>query len=172
MYIPPSNIKESYARWEHDAEMTPAHEVMKDAINKAIDDGVFYSSHMADAVAESLGVTQEQRDADIIPGKTRCVEGGPFAMEVYLARKVVEAERFAIADAIVRDSLRLCEGEKIGKIKPNDFKFMMGCMIEKLTDNTVTLYGSRGAQKLRLECSYTALKAYGERAENKRFLAR
>lgn len=167
MYVAPKDIKESYARWEHNVAMTPAHEAMKAVINAALDNGVFYTTDMTETVANALGVTQEQRDADIVPGKTRCVEGGPFAMEVYLARKIVEDERFAKADAIVRDRLALSVGQKIGKLTPNDFKLTRGCIVEAVSDREVTIIGSRGPQKVRIKCSYTALENYIERANRK-----
>lgn len=154
------SCKACYPRWEGAFVVTLEHEAMKAAIHKALDADVFYSDDMADYVAQELGVTQEQRDADIIPGKTRSVEGGPFAMEVYLARKVVEAERFAVKDAIVRDSLNLSVGQKLGKLKLNDYKFCMGSTIESLTDKLVVLTASRGPQRIRVQCSYTALQGY------------
>lgn len=166
MYTAPSNIKESYARWDYSADTTtPAHDAMKTAIGKALDAGVFYSVDMANVVAEALCVTQEQRDADIVPGKARCVEGGPFAMEVYLARKVVEAERFAIKDAVQRDKMSLVVGQKVGKLYLNDGKYAMGAVVDSLTDKSVTLRASRGAQKIVFKCTYIALQSYIDRAK-------
>lgn len=167
MYPVQVNCEACYPRWKHNFIVTPEHEAMKAAINKALDNGVFYSNHMADYAANELGVTQEQRNADIVPGKPRSVEGGPFAMEVYLARKVVEADRFAIKDSIVRDNLKLSVGQKLGKLKLTDYKFCIGSTVESLTEKTVTMVASRGAQRIRWESTYTGVQSAIERAKQK-----
>ncbi len=157
------SCKECYKLWDGNYILTPHHIIMKAALNKAIDVGIFYCNDMVDYVANELGVTQEQRDADKLEGKTRAVEGGPFAMEVYLARKVVESERFAASDAVIRDNLNLQVGQKLGKLRLSDYKYALGCTVDNLSVTSVVLSASRGGRRIKFQCSYTALHNYIER---------
>lgn len=160
-YVPPASVKEATDRWKHGSERTASHQAVKDAVAKALDDGVFYNNQMTDRVAQALGVTDEQRQAG-----EKQVEGGAFGYDVYLARKEVEQERADKANREAKARLGLKVGENVGKLKLQDGKLASAATVETLGDTNLTLIAKRGPQTIRIDTTYAGLEIYAERAGN------
>lgn len=163
--VAPTN-NEASERWKFGTE---GHTLMRQAVESALDAGVFYSNAFQAYCAKFMNVSEYEQDIDKRSPQGRRVEGGPFWYEVYTCRKIIEKERYAVKDAIVRDKLSLSVGQKIGKIRLNDGKLVMGSTIEQLTPSHAILTGRRGSQTLRVTLTYMELNTRAQRAGNRVF---
>ena len=179
-YVPPKSVEEARRRWsssefnEPKPDRGPGHQVLMDAVRKALAAKLFYNKDVDNFVANELGVTADQRkigsaeDPNAIKSMDR-VEGGAFGYDVYLARQEVESENARQAELVAAERMKLSVGMNVGKLKLNDGKLASAATVESMTPTGVVLVAQRGPQKIRITTGYVALGYMADRAENSFF---
>ncbi len=135
---------------------TARQQAIMDVVAKAMDDGVFYNTDMNARVAKEMGYTGQ-------------VEQSNFSRDVYMARKVVEAQRAEKGAKKVQEELNLKAGDKLGVLVFNDFKVTSAVSVNSVTDNgrTVSIRGKRGAATVTATTSPTNIKYAIDRAKER-----
>lgn len=146
-------------------EFTPSkrQEMVMRAVSEALDKGIFYNDEMREFVADSLGVPSDMRS---VTPEGRDDLPAIFSMDVGYARKAVEAIRARDANVAEAKRTKLQAGMNVGKLKLSDGKILSASTVESLTDDKVTLVGSRGRSRLSVTVGYKDLKILAERADN------
>lgn len=143
---------------------TARQQLLMDAVAKALDDGAFRSRDLEDRVAQTLGVTPEQRARN-----SHNVDGGDFGYDVYGARKAVEAQRESAKSREFSDALSLKPGDALGTLVFNDGKVTTGVKVVSLNESGLiaTITGKRGAATLNGEVGVDAIASAIDRAKER-----
>ncbi len=163
-YTLPDNVGDDWAATRAPgAKPTERQALVMAAVERALDDGVYYNRDMDERVAQELGVTPEMRE----PGKGK-VEGGWFGHDVYLARKVVEARRERENETRLSKALSaLKPGDSLGTLMFNDGKQVRGTNVEAIEGQSIVFTGKRGTVKVQGAVSPSQLKRAIERAHER-----
>jgi hypothetical protein len=108
-----TTTRHAYERWGFDQPITPEMQTLMDSVTRAIDAGLFYTTDVYAAVLKDFDFTAEEIARN--PGTTR-VQNGVLGMDIYYARRRVEAQREAIAEQEARERLRLEPGMKFRRL--------------------------------------------------------
>ena len=163
-YTLPDNVGDDWAASRAPgAEPTPRQAMVMAAVEKALDDGVFYNRDMDERVAQELGVPPEMRE----PGKGK-VEGGWFGYDVYLARQVVQARRERENETRLSGLLSsLKPGDSLGTLMFNDGKQVRSTSVEAIDGQNILFTGKRGSVQVRGTVSPSQLKRAIDRAHER-----
>lgn len=166
-YRPSTTSGEAARRWRESSGHEPWQQALKASVQRALDQRLHYTRDVLAFVVADIGVSEEALARD-----SAKVEGGAVGMDVYYARKQLEAEARERREAQLRAALALRPGEQIGKIMAGDHKQILGCEVLEVSDKGVKLRGTRGPHKVEADATYTGIYQGAEQAGNKRLLAR
>jgi hypothetical protein len=143
-------------------EPNPRQRLLMDAVARARKEGLYYTTEVSKRVAELVRFDMSQNT-----GEQR-VEGGDFGMDVYYARRALEARStFEQEDVAARD-LQLHAGAALGTLVFTDFKRTTGVMLLEPVDAwTWKFEGKRGAARVTGTASVLQLKYAIERASER-----
>ncbi|CAG9236931.1 hypothetical protein PSP6_700014 [Paraburkholderia tropica] len=134
------------------------------AVSRALESGLFYSDAVLAAVIADFGNYLQPGDTEI--GKSE-VSGGQFGMEVYYARRYLDAcDQRVMLDAAA-EKLALRNGTHLGTLMFNDFKVTTGCVASGVSRSGVTVTGKRGRTVVRFSTNAVAIDCAIERAFEK-----
>lgn len=140
---------------------TSRQQLVLDATQTALDNGLFYNSDICAFVAQELKVPKE-----ILALGTTRVEGGDFGMDVYRARQSVEKRSEARYGLKVVSQLGLAHGARLGTLVPSDGKQLRAATFESVCEinGMITVHGRRGSRLMKLIVTGTSFVAAIERA--------
>ena len=135
-----------YTDWRlnHSREFTPdaRQALAMSAVQQCLDEGLFYTKDVRARCLQLLPVTPEDAARGI--GN---VEGGDFGMDMYYARRALDARAGFAADdaAILEMSPKV--GQSLAHLRFNDGKLIRAVKITAVSDDcrSVTITGKRGA---------------------------
>lgn len=142
---------------------TARQRVLIAAVEKALDDGIFYNNDLRDRVAKDLAV-----DEATLARNNLNVVNGDFGHDIYQARLYVEAFRKRDDDKKVGSQLLLRVGENIGTLVFIDFKKTTSVVVTAITEaGDVHINGKRGGCEVTGAVSMSAIRASLDRAMHK-----
>lgn len=145
-----------------DFEPSPRQRLLMDAVVRALKDGLFYSEEVKSRVAELVHFDRT-RSTDVLR-----VEGGDFGMDVYYARRAVDARATFDREAAAAAELRLRAGDRLGTLVFMDGKRTTGVtMLESVDSWTWKFEGKRGTARVTGTGSALNLKHAIERAHER-----
>lgn len=160
-YVPPSG--KVYEDWNASGKAptnphfrpTERQMAIMNAVERAIDSGLFYNNEVNEAVARLMGYEGPvSSDTD-------------FAYDVYNARKAIEAKRRYAKLHSIASEMRLAVGQNLGTLIFNDAKITSSVCVLSVFEHdptTVEVVGVRGASRIRLTVAVDAIKHAIERA--------
>lgn len=163
-YELPASTYEDWAGHDHKGfQPTARQQTVIDAIQAAMDSGLYYSDELARFAAEHLRITDEQK----LKG-TKSVQNGEFGMDCYYARCYLRAQKEYQRDDQARARLQLQAGSKLGTLVFNDHKRITGVFVVELTAaDSFLLEGKRGAYRVQLTANAYTIQCAIERAAEK-----
>lgn len=139
-------------------------QLVLDAVQAALDMGLYYTSAVREECAARLGLTPEQLDANF---KTR-VEGGRFGMDLYYARDVLDRRHLAAQEDAAAEALNVHVGQKLGTIMFNDFKRCTGTQVVQVDGRFVKVQFRRGVPYMQVQVTPLQLKYAIDRAAERK----
>ena len=141
-----------------DYEQTQRQQAIMDAVGKALEDGVFYTSDLNPRIAKELGFDGPTGD------------GTDFSMDVYLARKAVEAKQAREKASVIAKELSLTTGDELGTLIFNDGKVVNKVSVGAIVDGGTTVVqitGKRGPVQVGATLAVDSIKNAIERAHER-----
>jgi len=122
------------------------------AVREAVDvKGLFYSSEVFDFCIERL----KPSDADKLKGLGK-VERGEVGMDLYYARKYLDAQKRFQNEDEAHALLRPYVGMKLGSLVFQDFKLTTSWVVKAVDGPRVTLIGKRGGNEVGCRRDYVS----------------
>jgi hypothetical protein len=155
-YPLPQTSNKSYVRWikceSKDFLPDESQKYIMNLVSESLDQGLFYNrdvfTHVENKIKNILPVDY-QREIDQ-------VEGGVLGMEIYYARKAVEAIKKRNKANDILNNLELTEGKWIGTLKFNDGTTIHKVKINSIIDSeNINCLGVRGSKEV--EFTVTAI---------------
>ena len=121
-------------------------EIVIEAVRQAIDEAkLFYTKDVYDFCVKIL-----MPDADALAKHTKKVEGGEIGMDIYYARRYIDARKsFAREDAAAA-KLKPMVGMKLGKLRLQNLKSCTGSTITMVAVDAITVDATLGSKRIRL----------------------
>mgnify|MGYP001579025643 CR=1 FL=1 len=137
-------------RKTRDFKPTPRQAAIMQAVQNALVQGLFYTDEVVKAVAQDLGLSDEQlaRQTDSLR-----VEGGDFGMDCYYARRALDARHSHAEQDQAAAALALQVGDELGTLMFNDFKVNTGCRVVGILGHEYSIQGKRGRYSVTLAAS-------------------
>lgn len=150
-YELPADTYKDWQRCEH-ADFVPnaRQQLVADAVQKALDSGLYYSKDVVAFCKRELHVTEEQEGV----GAKR-VENGEVGMDCYYARKYLDKQRELSKARNVLKLLQPKAGQLLGTLMFSDYKRNTGAVITQVSEDgmSITVQGKRGAAVATFTCS-------------------
>jgi hypothetical protein len=143
----------------------PRQQLVVDAVQAALDSGLYYTDEVRAFCAKHLGVSAKDQEST---GKIR-TEGGEFGMDCYYARQYLTAQTRFTKMRQEYGRLNPHEGQKLGTLTFNDYKRTTGVVVMKILDEgrVIRLAGKRGASNVEFETDATSISCAFARAKEK-----
>lgn len=154
-------------RWNTSNPVTDEMRPLYNAIAAAMDSGIFYTRDMLKHITERFAFTGSGLDSH------KNVEGGAIGMEIYYARRRIDADRNAIAQKAALERLAIGVGDKLGPLYfPSIRKGMYrNNSVIAITAQEITFEGTAGNRRFTVKASPTAVENALTRARNHRLAA-
>jgi len=149
--LSPSTIA-AYDRWKADKEPTPEMQALMDTVADALMQGLYYNVDVYAFVVERFDFTPEELQRDV-----GYVERGVVGMELYYARKRVDARKDAEDEAEARRHLALVAGMKLGELKFAAYSLMRNCVVEGVYASEVIIDVTQGKRRKRFHTTARAI---------------
>ena len=141
-----ASTNQARIRW---ATTNPLTQDMQDLMSKvrlAMQEGIFYDNDLRAAIVAQYDFTEEELSRNDPPR----VVGGVVGMEIYYARKAVEAEEKEAVETAARAALKPTPGMRLGMLKFSGCPLFKNCIVES-AEKGVTFLGTRGNKRYRVE---------------------
>lgn len=119
----------------------PRQQLVMNAVGQALDDGLFYTEEVLAGVVTLLNIPES-----VCQIQTTNVENGDLGMDVYYARRAVEAQRQFKREDEDAKRLNLVVGDKLGVLVNNTLKRFNACKVTSVNGANYSILGSRGGQ--------------------------
>jgi hypothetical protein len=168
-YPLPQTSTGSYNRWIkcESKEFLPdeSQKYIMDLVEESLNNGLFYNKDVfaqVESKIKSILPSDYQREI----GQ---VEGGVLGMEIYYARKAVEAIKQQNKSDEILNNLQLTEGKELGTLKFNDGRTFHQVKINNIFDSqNINCTGIRGKKNYEINMSAIAIQSGLNRWKNKR----
>lgn len=146
-------------------------QVVVQAVQVALDAGLYYTSDVLKHCTEALSLTPEQAAVG-----AQKVEGGNFGMDLFYARQYLDAKKRHEAEQRTWLQLSPILGKQLGTLTFNDYKRNTGMQIVDFVGNgnikdgkglLMVLKGKRGAFQVTLQASASQVRNAIDRAAEK-----
>ena len=161
-YELPANTFKDWAGCErNDYVPTERQKLVVDAVQKALDAGLYYTSDVLEFCKVELRVTEAQAAV----AATR-VQGGEVGMDIYYGRKYLDKQKQLARAREILELLRPHVGQRLGTIMFNDFKRITGAIITEVAEGglTMTVQGKRGSATVAFTCNPISVACAIDRA--------
>ena len=130
-------------RWKIENPITAAMRPLYDAIAAAVDTGIYYTRDMTAYIRARFNFTGPGLDTH------KGTEGGAIGMEIYYARRRLDADRDAIEQSAAFKRLSLRHGENVGALHFHNGKKgrFRNAIIEAATPERITAIATAGGRK-------------------------
>lgn len=143
----------------------PMQQMVVEAVQAALDSGLFYTDDVCVFSAKYLSLTADQISANFDNSR---VEGGIFGMQAYYARRYIESRILHSKEDQAAASLKPVVGQKIGTIVFNDYKRNTGAFILAVQGLILKLQFKRGKNTYEAEVTALTLSYAIDRAFEKK----